>query len=256
MPRREVRQMRDQPGHLDTPEERRIAWIGHDGSGPTVVWLGGFNSDMTGTKAVALDAWAQRTGRSFVRFDYSGHGASSGRFEDGTVSQWLEDALAVIDASTKGPLVLVGSSMGGWISLLVSKARRERVRAMCLIAPAPDFTEDLMWAGFPAEVREQIVTEGVWLRPSAYGAPYPITRALIEDGRSRLVLRSAIPFGGPVRILHGQHDDEVPWQRSLQLAEALETADVRTTFVKSGDHRLSSPQEIALLLATVEELVA
>ena len=243
-------------GFLETPQGRRIAHVSTAGSGPGVVWLGGFNSDMTGTKAMALEAWAQARGRAFLRFDYSGHGQSGGRFEDGTISQWLEDTLTVIDCLTDGPLMLVGSSMGGWLSLLAARARRHRVMALVLIAPAPDFTEDLMWALFPQSVRREIETTGRWLRPSAWGAPYPITRELIEDGREHLVLRTPIAFEGPVRILHGQQDEEVPWERSLELAARLASDDVQTTLVRTGDHRLSSAPDLALLSATLDTLSA
>lgn len=241
---------------IDRPDGPALAVAATPGTGPAVVWLGGFHSDMTGTKAVALEAWAEARGRACVRFDYSGHGQSQGRFEDGTISQWRADALAVIDQCTSGPLVLVGSSMGGWIALLVALARPQRVAGIVLIAPAPDFTEDLMWAGFPDAVKEQILTAGSWLRPSAYGEePYPITRALIEDGRGHLLLREPIPVTVPVRILHGQADPDVPWQRSLTLMERLAGSDVMATFVKDGDHRLSTPRDLALLSATVDELL-
>ncbi len=242
---------------IDRTDGPSLAVAATPGSGPTVVWLGGFNSDMTGTKAVALEAWAEGQGRGYIRFDYAGHGQSHGRFEDGTIGQWRSDALAVIDHCTTGPVVLVGSSMGGWIALLVALARPQRVAGIVLVAPAPDFTEDLMWAGFPDAVKDQILTTGSWLRPSAYGeAPYPITRALIEDGRNHLLLRAPIPVTVPVRILHGQADPDVPWQRSLSLMEQLAGDDVTATFVKDGDHRLSTPRDLALLSATLEQLLA
>lgn len=224
---------------------------------PTFVWLGGFHSDMTGTKAQALHAWARATGHGFLRFDHFGHGASSGRFDDGDVTRWAGDAVAVIDALTAGPLILVGSSMGGWLALLAARARRSRVAALCLIAPAPDFTEDLIWAELDAAARDRILREGAWMRPSAYGEdPYPITRRLIEDGRKHLLLRAPIAFDGPVRILHGQADPDVPWRRSLTLAERLTSADVRVTLVKSGDHRLSTPEDLRLLEEACRELAA
>lgn len=242
---------------LDRADGPALAVAATPGTGPTVVWLGGFHSDMTGTKAVALEAWAAALGSAYVRFDYSGHGQSHGRFEDGTISQWRDDALAVIDRCTSGPLVLVGSSMGGWIALLVALARPQRVTGIVLIAPAPDFTEDLMWAEFPDTVKDQIMTAGSWLRPSAYGEePYPITRALIEDGRQHRLLGGPINITVPVRILHGQADPDVPWQRSLLLMDRLAGPDVMATFVKDGDHRLSTPRDLALLSATVEQLLA
>lgn len=234
-----------------------LAYEAAPGAGPTVVWLGGFRSDMTGTKAEALAAWARRRARAFLRFDYSGHGASGGRFEDGSIGAWRADALAALDHKSEGPLVLVGSSMGGWIALLAALARPERVKALVLIAPAPDFTERLMWPSLPAEAQSAIADTGVWLRPSAYGdGPYPITRTLIEDGRRWLLLDRPIPFHGPVRILHGQADPDVPWRLSLELAERLASPDVALSFIKDGDHRLSRPQDIARLLAAVEDSAA
>lgn len=223
---------------------------------PGVMFLSGFMSDMTGTKVVALEEWAVGQGLSFTRFDYQGHGASGGRFVDGTIGLWAEDALAVLDRVATGRQILVGSSMGGWIMLLTALARPERVAGLVGIAPAPDFTEDLMWYLFDADIRERIEREGVWLRPSEYGPePQPITRALIEDGRRRLLLRGPIGFAGPVRLLHGQRDPDVPWQTSLRIAEVLATDDVRVTLVKDGDHRLSRPQDIDLLCRTVGDLV-
>ena len=230
---------------------------GPSGQGkPGVMFLGGFMSDMTGGKATTLEAWAVERGLSFTRFDYQGHGASSGRFADGTIGLWADDALAVLDQVTTGPQILVGSSMGGWMMLLAATRRPERVAGLVGIAPAPDFTEDLMWDIFDADVRRRIMEEGVWNRPSEYGPePQPITRALIEDGRNHLLLRGPIAFGGPVRLLHGQRDPDVPWQLSLRIAEALTGDDVRVTLVKDGDHRLSRPQDFDLLCRTVGALV-
>jgi pimeloyl-ACP methyl ester carboxylesterase len=233
---------------------RTLAFQRSAGRGPTLVWLCGFGSDMTGTKAAALHAHADKIGRAFLRFDYSGCGQSAGAFEDGTIGRWRDDALAMLDAQTEGPLVLVGSSMGGWIALLAARARSDRVKALVLIAPAPDFTERLMWPELDDDARRQIMEEGRWLRPSDYGAPQPITRALIEDGRNHLLLGAPIPFDGPVRILHGQADPDVPWGLSLELAERLTSENVRVTFVKNGDHRLSTPSDLALLCATVDEV--
>ncbi len=242
------------PQYLQRPVYR-LAYRRVEGAGPTVVWLGGFRSDMIGTKAEVLAAWAERTGHGFVRFDYFGHGESEGRFEDGTIGRWREDALAVIDQLTEGPLVLVGSSMGGWIACLVALARPERIRAMVLIAPAADFTSALMEAGMPAEARTEMAATGVWLRPSDYGDPYPITRALIEDGRAWSVLGEPIAFGGPVRILQGQEDPDVPWRHALRFADALSSPDVVFSLIKDGDHRLSRPQDLERLVRTVEEVV-
>lgn len=232
-----------------------IAYRHTPGAGPGVMFCGGFMSDMTGTKAVALEAWAAARGLSYTRFDYQGHGASSGRFEDGTVGMWAEDALAVLDHVARGPQILVGSSMGGWIALLAALRRPERVAALVGVAPAPDFTEDLIWDALDAEARATLLREGAWFRPSQYfGEPKPVTLALVEEGRSHLVLREPIAFGGPVRLLHGMRDPDVPWRTSLRLAEALTAADVRVTLVKDGDHRLSRESDIALLCRTVGEL--
>ena len=227
-----------------------------EGLAPGVMFLGGFMSDMTGTKALALEEWAAGEGLSFTRFDYQGHGASSGRFDEGTIGLWADDALAVLDRVTVGPQILVGSSMGGWMMLLTALRRPERVAGLVGIAAAPDFTEDLMWDLFDESVRREILETGRWLRPSDYGPePQPITRALIEDGRNHLLLRQPIAFDKPVRLLHGMADPDVPWQVSLTLADRLSSADVRVTLVKDGDHRLSRDQDIDLLCHTVADLV-
>ena len=240
-------------------ESRRIAVRARKGGAPGLFWLSGFNSDMAGTKAIALDEWAARDGRACVRFDYSGHGISQGAFADGTISRWLEESVAVFEQFCDGPQIVIGSSMGGWLALLLTRALKKRgvaLAALVLIAPAPDFTEALMWKNFPPEVKAQIETEGVWLRPSAYGDPYPITRALIEDGRKYLLLGASIDVGCPVRILQGAKDADVPWQHAFELAHRLPADDVVLTMVQDGDHRLSRPQDIARLIATVGELVS
>ncbi|MEO0981599.1 MAG: alpha/beta fold hydrolase [Pseudomonadota bacterium] len=218
------------------------------------VWLSGFKSDMTGTKVVELESWAAREGHGFLAFDYSGHGDSDGAFEDGTISTWREDALAALDALTDGPQILVGSSMGGWMALLAALARPKRVAGLVLIAPAPDFTEALMWPEFNAAAQAEIMEKGRTLRPSDYGDPYPITRDLIEDGRNWMILGDDIPFGGPVRILQGREDPDVPWRHAFQLVDKLTSADLAFTLIKDGDHRLSRPQDIARLLATCDEI--
>lgn len=234
------------------PAARRIAWRRIDGRGPPIVWLGGFKSDMKGTKAEALSAFAARTGRAFLRFDYSGHGESEGDFEDGTISRWAEEAAAMVALAGPAP-ILVGSSMGGWISLLVARAMAAPPTAMVLIAPAPDFTETLMWPAFSEEVRRTIMTEGRWVRPSAYDeGGYPITRALIEDGRRNLVLTGLVETGCPVHILQGMEDPDVPWRHAMLLAEKIARDDVVVTLVKDGDHRLSRDEDLARL----EEAVA
>lgn len=252
--------MNETDGFLPRPpigesDGERLAWRKVAGAGPTVVWLGGFRSDMTGTKAQALAEWAAGAGRAFVRFDYLGHGASSGDFQHGTITRWREDALAVIDELTDGPLVLVGSSMGGWISCLVALARPERVAAMALVAPAPDFTEKLMGPNLPEDARAALLTDGVWLQPSAYGEPTPITRELLEDGDRWSILPGPVPIEVPVRILQGAEDPDVPWRHALVLARALKSDDVVFSLIKDGDHRLSRPRDIARLVATVAELV-
>jgi pimeloyl-ACP methyl ester carboxylesterase len=255
------------------PSARRIAVrrrAAHEfgqesGRGPGLVWLGGFKSDMQGSKAVALDDWARDHGRAVVRFDYSGHGESGGDFVDGTIGRWLEESVAVFERFCDGPQVLIGSSMGGWMALLLAreiKKRQEKPQAkaslagVVLIAPAPDFTEELMWKNFPAAVKKEIETKGVWLRPSDYGdgSPYPITRNLIEEGRNHLVLGSAIDLGCPVRILQGAQDPDVPWQQAFALTHRLPADDVVLTMIQDGDHRLSRPQDIARILAAVAEI--
>jgi len=239
---------------------RRIAVRARTGSAPGLFWLGGFNSDMRGTKALALDAWAAEKNRACVRFDYSGHGESGGSFAEGTIGRWLEESVAVFEQFCVGPQVVIGSSMGGWMALLLARelARRGESRAslagLVLIAPAPDFTEQLMWNGFSPEVRHEIETKGVWLRPSQYGEPYPITRELIEEGRKHLLLGSAIEVGCPVRILQGAQDPDVPWRHAFALTERLPSDDVVLTMVQDGDHRLSRPQDIARIIAAVAEL--
>jgi pimeloyl-ACP methyl ester carboxylesterase len=239
---------------------RRIAVRARKGAAPGLFWLGGFNSDMQGTKALALDAWAAQHQRACVRFDYSGHGESGGAFIDGTVGRWLEESVAVFEQFCRGPQVVIGSSMGGWMALLLAReiAKREGNRAslagLVLIAPAPDFTEALMWNSLSAEARHDIETQGVWLRPSQYGAPYPITRALIEDGRNHLLLGSAIDVGCPVRILQGAQDPDVPWKHAFALAHRLPKDDVVLTVIQDGDHRLSRSQDIARILAAVAEM--
>ncbi len=243
------------PDHLKR-DGYRLAFRRIGGRGPTVVWLGGFRSDMLGGKAQALAEWAERTGRAFLRFDYFGHGESEGDFAEGTIGRWREDALGIIDELTEGPLVLVGSSMGGWIACLAALARPQRVRALVLVAPAADFTSELMETAMPAEARAQISATGVWLRPSDYGAPYPITHALIEEGRSWAILGGPVKIDIPVRILQGAADSDVPWLHALRLAEAITSPDLVFTLIKDGDHRLSRPQDLERLVATVEEVVA
>ncbi|WP_282605915.1 alpha/beta fold hydrolase [Pelagibius sp. Alg239-R121] len=223
---------------------------------PGVVFLGGFMSDMTGTKAIALEDHCRERGLGFVRFDYLGHGQSSGSFAEGTIGRWAEDAVAVLDEVTEGPQILVGSSMGGWIMLLAALARIERIAGLIGIAAAPDFTEDLMWAEFSPEMREEVMSKGRFERPSDYGdEPYIITRELIEEGRKNLLLREAIPIRCPVRLLQGMRDEDVPWKAALRLADALESEEVEVTLVKKGDHRLSEPEDLARLTRSLDEML-
>ncbi len=234
---------------------RRIAYIDQDGSGPPVVWLGGFVSDMRATKAEALASWARTTGRGFIRFDYAGHGESSRDFSRWTISHWLEDALAVITARCRSAPILVGSSMGGWVSLLAGRKLRDTPLApagMVLIAPAVDFTEELMWKRMPEDIRATIIDEGVWLRQSAYSPePTPITRRLIEDGRNHMLFGGEIRTGCPVHILQGMKDPDVPWDQAMRLVEHLSGDPVVLTLIKDGDHRLSTPPDLARLQAAI-----
>ena len=226
-----------------------IARVDTEGTGPTVVFLPGYASDMTGTKAMALEGWARTAGRAFVRFDYRGCGASGGAFEDYTLEDWRDDVADVID-SIAGPVVLVGSSMGGWLMLLAALARPDRVAGVVGIAAAPDFTD---W-GFDACARDVLMRDGRIVAPSDYGAPLVTTRALWESGQRLLLLGGEIAIDCPVRLLQGQADPDVPWGNALTLAARLRSHDVHVTLVKDGDHRLSRGRDIALLVAAVEEV--
>jgi pimeloyl-ACP methyl ester carboxylesterase len=242
----------------------KIAVRTRAGKAPGILWLGGFKSDMKGTKAAALDQWAAEHGRACVRFDYSGHGESEGAFVDGTIGQWLAQSVAVFEAFCREPFIVVGSSMGGWLALLLARELKRRadagratpgsIAALVLIAPAVDFTEVLMWQKFPADVKKEITDKGFWERPSAYGdAPYPITRRLIEDGRRHLLLGELIQPGCPVRILQGVQDPDVPFGHAMDLVARLANDDVVLTLVKDGDHRLSRAEDIERLTAAVAE---
>jgi pimeloyl-ACP methyl ester carboxylesterase len=240
---------------LDTPQGRRLAYVKTDGTGPGVVFLGGLRSDMTGTKAQFLEDWARQRGRAFLRFDYSGHGQSSGTFEEGCIGDWAEDAAAAITALTEGPQVLVGSSMGGWVSLLTARAMPDRVCALIGIAAAPDFTEDSMWASFDDDQRTNLMTEGRVELPSDYSdEPYVITRRMIEDGRTRLVLRDPLPLPFPVRLLQGSNDTDVPPSVALRLFDHADSPDMRLMLVKGADHRFSEPAQLVLLAKTLDDL--
>ncbi|KGM49512.1 alpha/beta hydrolase [Pseudooceanicola atlanticus] len=244
------------PDYLTTPQGRRLAYNRTEGEGPGVVFLGGFKSDMQGTKAVALEDWAKRKGRAFLRFDYSGHGESDGEFIAGCIGDWAEDAQAAISELTEGPQILVGSSMGGWISLLMTQRMPDRIAGLVTIAAAPDFTEDSMWAGFDDAQKTALdMVEQVAL-PSEYGEPYIITKRLIEDGRNHLLLRGPIPLPFPVRFLQGTADADVDISVAHRLLDRAEGPDIRLTLVKGADHRFSDPDCLVLIEKTVEKVLA
>ena len=242
-------------------ERRKLAVRTVDGGLPGLFWLSGYKSDMNGTKAQTLADWAEHTGRACVRFDYSGHGESGGTFTDGTIGRWLAESLAVFEACCRGPQIVIGSSMGGWLALLMICALRERgaggpasVAGLVLVAPAVDFTEELMWKQFTPEIRRELEETGVWTRPSAYSPePYLVTRTLIQEGRRHLLLGGMIETGCPVRILQGVEDLDVPWRHAVGLVSRLASDDVVLTLVKDGDHRLSRPEDIERLIAAVAE---
>ena len=242
-------------------EQRRIAIREQSGANPGLFWLSGYKSDMKGTKAEALAAWAGHARRACIRFDYSGHGESGGAFSDGTIGRWLADALAVFDACYRGPQILIGSSMGGWLALLMVRALRQRrqtapasVAGLVLVAPAVDFTEELMWKRFTPAIKQALAQNGVWQRPSEYSPePYLVTRQLIEEGRDHLLLGGMIETGCPVRILQGVEDPDVPWRHAVELVSRLASDDVVLTLVKDGDHRLSRPEDIERLIRAVAE---
>ncbi len=245
------------PETLPRSDGHTIAFHRLPGAAPGIVFLAGLRSDMTGTKALYLDEYCRRRGRAYVRFDYFGHGRSSGDFADGTVGRWAEDAIAVLDRLTQGPQILVGSSLGGWIMLLAALARRERVQALLGIAAAPDATEDLMSPRLDMAQRQELLTTGSVTLPSEYDpAGYTYRLSLIEDGKRHLVMRAPIALDCPVRLLHGLRDTSVPWETSLRLAGRLTSRDVAVTLVKDGDHRLSTAPDLARLAATLDELVA
>ena len=242
-------------------DQRAIAVRRRDGAAPGLFWLGGYKSDMAGTKAQALAGWARQHGRACVRFDYSGHGESGGSFTDGTIGRWLGETLAVFDACCRGPQVAIGSSMGGWLALLLARALRERrapapasLAGLVLVAPAVDFTEELMWKRFTPEIKRELAETGMWARPSQYSPePYLVTRQLIEEGRKHLLLGGMIETGCPVRILQGVQDPDVPWQHAKALVARFACDDVVLTLIKDGDHRLSRPEDIERLIRAVAE---
>ena len=241
---------------FETPEGRRIAYHRTEGQGPGVVFLGGFRSDMEGTKALALEAWAKARGQAFLRFDYSGHGQSSGTFEEGAIGDWFADAAAAITALTEGPQVLAGSSMGGWLALLCAREMPDRVAGLVTVAAAPDFTEDGMWAEFDADQRRALTEAGRLELPSDYSdEPYVITRRLIDDGREWLVLRSPLDLRVPVRFLQGTADADVPVSVALRLLDHVAGPDIRLTLVKEADHRFSTPDCLALIVTALDEVL-
>jgi pimeloyl-ACP methyl ester carboxylesterase len=250
-----VSDVTEESGRLARSDGVELAWKRLPGRLPTIVFLPGFRSDMEGSKALHLAKVAAARGRAMLRLDYSGHGASGGRFEDGTIGLWTEDALQLVDGLTEGPLLLVGSSMGGWIGLNLALARPNRVAGYVGIAAAPDFTETLIWETMPAAGRAALMDEGVLYTPSDYGEPLAITRALIEDGRRHLRLRGAIPLRCPIRLLQGQMDPDVPWRTALTLAERAESSDVQVILIKDGDHRLSRESDLGLLEEVVLRLL-
>ncbi|KPA22203.1 Homoserine O-acetyltransferase [Shimia sp. SK013] len=240
---------------LDTPQGRRIAYHKSGQSGPIIVFLGGLKSDMEGTKAVHLEDWAKARGQSFLRFDYSGHGESSGSFEDGCIGDWHEDTVAAVTALTQGPLVVVGSSMGGWQALLLAKAMPERIAGMVTIAAAPDFTEDSYWSGFSDAEKVALETDGYVELPSDYMEPYRITKRMIEDGRKRLVLRDELLLEFPVWFLQGTEDTAVTSKTAIELIEHAQGGDMQLLMVKGKDHRFSDPICLKLITSKVEAVL-
>lgn len=239
--------------YLNTPADRRIAFAKREGSEPTVVFLGGFMSDMTGTKAQYLDHWAEQRGQAFLRFDYSGHGASSERPEEGCIGDWTSDALSVISAKTKGPLILVGSSMGGWIALLVARRMPTRIEGIVTIAGAPDFTEE-MWEGLTPSQRAEVHAAGVTWIANPAGLPYPVSKKLIEDGERHMLLKRGLDLPFPVRILHGLGDHEVSPSVARRLAQSLRGPDITLTLTPGADHRYSSPACLALITDAITDV--
>lgn len=245
-----------EPDYLTTSKGRKLAYRKTPGQGPGVVFLGGLKSDMDGTKAVHLEEWAKAQGRAFLRFDYSGHGQSTGRFEEGCIGDWAEDAQEMIEAQTEGPQILVGSSMGGWVSLLMARRLAGRIAGLVTIAAAPDFTEDSMWASFSDAQKAEMDAAGQVALPSDYGEPYIITRRMIEDGRQQFVLRDPLDLPFPVRFLQGTADADVDMSVALRLLDHAEGPDMRLTLVKGADHRFSDTACLSLITSTVEEVIA
>jgi pimeloyl-ACP methyl ester carboxylesterase len=243
------------PLYIEKSDGAKIAYHKLSGEGPGIVFFGGLASDMSGTKALAIENFARSSGQAFLRFDYQGHGRSSGEFKDGTISKWLSDSIAIINAQTNGPQIFVGSSMGGWISLLAALQCPNRVAALVGIASAPDFTEDLMWDKFDEPIRNKLQKDGMCFEPTEYADnPYVVTLQLIDDGRKHLLLREKLTISIPIRLLHGMADVDVPYQLSIRLAEHIDTEDVEVTLIKGGDHRLSTEKDLAILMRVIEKL--
>ena len=241
---------------LETTEGRRLAYHRTEGKGPGLTFLGGFKSDMTGSKATHLEEWCKAQGRAYLRFDYSGHGQSSGAFTDGCIGDWAIDACEVIGTLTEGPQVLVGSSMGGWISLLIAQRMPDWVAGLVTIAAAPDFTEDGFWTGFSEPERAKLMSEGVVHVPSDYGGPYPITRRLIEDGRQHFVMRSPLALPFPVRMVQGSEDNAVTADTAVRLLDHAVGPDIRLTFVKGKDHSFSDPESLGVIEDAIGEVLS
>jgi len=246
-----------EPAFIEFSDGRRLAYTLSEGKLPGVVFLGGFNSDMTGTKAMALEAFCRRQGQRFLRFDYTGHGQSSGDFVQGTIGDWKRDAIDMLEHIAPGQNILVGSSMGGWIMLLAALTLKEKVAGLVGIASAPDFTEMLLWVSASDEQKKQLEEEGVIMVPSCSGEdPYPITRTLIEEARNHLVLGAYIPLDIPVRLIHGMQDEDVSWKVSEKLVECLVSSDVTLTLIKNGGHRLSEPEQLEIIFREISALLA
>ena len=250
-----VTQLNNITGKIKLSDGETIAYCASPGNTPGVIFCGGFASDMSGTKANALDIECRKTGRAFVRFDYRGHGASSGEFADGTIGAWLKDAITVFDSVTDGPQLVVGSSMGGWIMILLALARPSRIKGLVGLAAAPDFTEELLWGRYDEVKRNAIQSQGFVIEPSDYeDSPYIITKQLIEEGRNHLILQKSISLNCPVKLIHGMQDQDVPFEYSIRLAERLQSTDVDVTLVKDGDHRLSAPRDIQRMTGILNAL--
>lgn len=248
--------MTKEPNFITSGNNRKIAYHHGHGNGPTILFCGGYMSNMEGTKALFLENLCQELGISYVRFDYSGHGSSSENFEDGTISSWSEDAISIVDQVIRGPVIVIGSSMGGWIGLLTCLARKDRIKAFIGIAVAPDFTRELMWDQYSDDIKETLKKDGIYLEPSEYSdEPYRVSYALINDGENHILLNKPIELNCPVRLFHGLKDTSVPHQNSARVAEKLTSEDVTISYNKQGDHRLSSDADLQRLKRALIELI-